>query len=92
MFNADQLGGAFSLCAIQVPTDQWETVVEQVNGFAEVAHNYKREHSFNMWYVLATETKQEIDVINQKIEEKTGLTVYNFPKLKEFYVGLRFSI
>ena len=52
MFNADQLGGAFSLCAIQVPTDQWETVVEQVNGFAEVAHNYQREHSFNMWYEI----------------------------------------
>jgi len=59
--------------------------------FPEVAHNYERDHEFNMWYVLATESLAQIDITNQAIEEKTGLKVYNMPKIQEFFVGLHFN-
>ena len=55
MFNAECMGGALSLCAMQVPTDRYEGVAGQVNAFAEVAHNYERDHLLNMWFVVATE-------------------------------------
>jgi len=91
MYDIQKLGGSFSLCAIRVPEDRFDEVTEMVNSFSEVAHNYKRDHEFNMWYVLATESLAQIDQTNQAIEKQTGLKVYNMPKIQEFFVGLYFK-
>lgn len=88
MFDAACLGGAFTLAALSVPEDDFEIVTAQVNSFEQIAHNYRRDHAFNMWFVIATESKEEIEQVVQAIEEKTSLKVLNVPKLKEFFVGL----
>lgn len=90
MFDAVKLGGAFMLAALIVPEDRWDEVCAKVNALPEVAHNYRREHEFNMWFVLGTETPQGIDAAVARIESETGLTVYAFPKEREFFVELKF--
>lgn len=89
MYHAERMGGALTLCAMQVPQADFERVAEQVNAFPEVAHNYGREHALNMWLVLATETPQRVAEVIAEIERLTGLTVYDMPKIEEFFVGLR---
>ncbi|BAV32591.1 protein nirG [Sulfuricaulis limicola] len=91
MYHAERLGGALTLAAMKIPADEFERVAGIVNGFPEVAHNYAREHEFNMWFVLATETPQRINEVIGEIEKATGYRVYNMPKLEEFFVGLRFE-
>lgn len=91
MYNAVHMGGALSLCAMKVPEDRFDEVTEQVNAFEEVAHNYQREHEMNMWFVLATETQQDLNNTIKNIEKVTGIKVYNMPKEKEFFVGLHFK-
>ncbi|HID49106.1 MAG TPA: Lrp/AsnC family transcriptional regulator [Chromatiales bacterium] len=88
LYDAARLGGAFSLVAMQVPEDRFEEVAGIVNGYPEVAHNYQRDHAFNMWFVLATETPERIDEVNRDIERRTGLKVCNMPKLQEYYLNL----
>jgi DNA-binding Lrp family transcriptional regulator len=92
MYDIQKLGGAFSLCAMRVPEEQFQNITEIVNRFPEVAHNYKRNHEFNMWFVLATETPEQIQETCDLISNESGIKVYNMPKLKEFFVGLHFSI
>ncbi len=92
MYHAERMGGALSLVAMPVPEDQYELVTRQVNSFPEVAHNYRREHELNMWFVLATERPDDVDTTLQAIEQKTGLKTYNMPKEQEFYVGLHFKV
>lgn len=89
LFNIERLGGAFSLCAMAVPAERFEDVAALVNAHDEVAHNYERAHAFNMWFVLATETTEEIDDVLAQIEQETGLDVYAFPKIEEFFIGFR---
>jgi len=91
MFHAERMGGAFSLVAMQVPAQRFEEVAALVNAHPEVAHNYAREHDFNMWFVLATETPGQIDTTLAAIEQETGLKAYNMPKHEEYYIGLRFK-
>ncbi len=88
MFDAACLGGAFTLAALAVPEADFEQVAEQVNSFEQIAHNYRRDHTFNMWFVIGTESQAEIEQVISAIEEKTQLPVLNTPKLEEFYVGL----
>jgi len=91
MYHAERLGGAFTLAAMKVPVDDFEHVAAIVNGFPEVAHNYQRDHVFNLWFVLATERPERIGEVIGDIERATGLKVHNLPKREEFYVGLRFE-
>jgi DNA-binding Lrp family transcriptional regulator len=92
MYHAERLGGGLSLCAMRIPADQFERVAEQVNAVPEVAHNYARDHAFNMWFVLATETPERIGTVLEEIEQRTGFRVYNMPKQREFFIGLKFEV
>lgn len=92
MFHAEQMGGALTLAAIKAPPDKFNEFADIINAFPEVAHNYAREHELNMWFVIATETPERIQQVINTIELKTGLKVYNMPKLKEYYVGLKFLV
>ena len=44
-----------------------------------------------MWFVLATETPEGIQATIERIEHSTGLKVYAFPKLKEYFVEMRLA-
>ena len=91
MFQIERMGGAFVLAALAAPEDRYDEVAQQVNAFAEVAHNYRREHALNMWFVLATETPDGIAETVARIEVATGLAVYAFPKEREFFVELKLA-
>lgn len=91
LYNIEKADGVFSLCALKVPEDRFDAVAEQVNEFAEVAHNYQRDHEWNMWFVLATRSESELVARFEEITRITGCPGLNLPKEKEFFVGLRFE-
>ncbi|MCG7871896.1 MAG: Lrp/AsnC family transcriptional regulator [Candidatus Thiodiazotropha lotti] len=92
LYNAERLGGSLALAAMAVPEAVFDDVVEQVNALPEVAHNYRRDHWLNMWFVLATDSNESMASIISHIEGITSLRVYAFPKQEEFYLGLWFEI
>ena len=89
LYHAEQMGGALTLAAVKAPTERFEQIAEIINSFPEVAHNYARNHQLNMWFVIATDTLERIAEVISEIEEITGLTVYNMPKINEYFVGLK---
>jgi siroheme decarboxylase len=89
LFDAEKLGGAFTLAAMQVPAPDFDRVAAHVNAFVEVAHNYARDHDLNMWFVLATESPEGIPATMAAIEKVTGLPVLAFPKEREYFVELK---
>lgn len=91
MFDAERMGGAVTLCAISVPEDRFDEVAELVNAFPEVAHNYRREHTLNIWFVLATETPAGIADAIARIGATTGLPILNLPKLEEYFLELKLA-
>ena len=92
LFQIERAGGRFVLAAMQVPDERFDAVAQAVNALPEVAHNYRREHRFNMWFVLACATPAEVAQACERIESMTGLRVHAFPKEKEFFVELRLPI
>lgn len=89
MFQIEEMGGAFVLAALAAPEARYDEVTALVNELPAVAHNYRREHALNMWFVLATETKDGIAEAIARIEHDTGLPVYAFPKEREFFVEMK---
>jgi hypothetical protein len=57
-----------------------------------VAHNYRRDHAFNMWFVLATATPAGIPEAIARIENLTGIVVHPFPKEREYFVEMKLPV
>ncbi len=91
LVHIERMGGAFVLAALQVPKARYDEVADLVNALPEVAHNYRREHALNMWFVLATEAQDGIAAAIARIEEATGLPVHAFPKEREYFVEMKLA-
>jgi len=92
MYRAEAMGGDVTLAAMRVPPERLEEVAARVNAYAEVAHNYERDDEFNLWFVVAVERPEDVGRVLAAIERETGLRVYDFPKLREFCLGLRLEV
>lgn len=89
LFQIERAGGQFVLAALEVPEADFQRITTVVNALPEVAHNYRREHRLNMWFVVAAESREAAQAALQRIEALTGLKVHAFPKEREYFVGLR---
>lgn len=89
LYHIERAGGGLVLAALEVPEARFGEVTALVNAFAEVAHNYRREHAFNMWFVVAAESPAQCQAVLARIAAATGLEVHAFPKEREYFVGLR---
>jgi DNA-binding Lrp family transcriptional regulator len=101
LVNAEAIGGAASLVAMHAPPERFDEVVETVNDFTEVAHNYEREHPhLNVWFVVSVADHPDpdkdgldrVEEVLEEIEAATGQETYNLPKLQEFHVGAKFLV
>ena len=84
--------GASTLAAIAVPETELEHVAAIVSSFAEVNHNYEREHRFNLWFVVVAEDEQRLQRVLQEIEASCGYTVLDLPLLNEHFIDLGFDL
>ena len=91
MYDAERLGGAFTLCAMRVPPADLERVAGLVNAHPEVAHNYERAHEFNLWFVVATGERAKIAPLLAAIEAETGYPVLDLPREREYFIELRLA-
>jgi DNA-binding Lrp family transcriptional regulator len=88
LYQAERMGGAYTLAAMQVPEADYDRVAGLVNGHPEVAHNYRREHTFNMWFVMAALSPASVTRTLSEIERDCAYPVFEFQKLREYFVDL----
>jgi DNA-binding Lrp family transcriptional regulator len=84
--------GASTLAAMAVPVDELEDVAAMVNQFAEVNHNYEREHRLNLWFVVVADDEDRLDTVLAEIEERCGYPVLDLPLLNEYFIDLGFDL
>jgi DNA-binding Lrp family transcriptional regulator len=84
--------GSSTLAALSVPEERFAEVAEIVNGYRQVNHNYRRDHEWNMWFVVTAASRETRDGILAEIEERTGLAVLNLPMLTDYYIDLEFPV
>ena len=89
LYHAEEMGGALTLAAVKAPESDFDQIAAMINAFPEVAHNYARNHELNMWFVIATDIPSRLTQVILDIEQQIGLPVYNMPKIKEYFVGLK---
>ncbi|WP_247010016.1 siroheme decarboxylase subunit beta [Halorientalis litorea] len=84
--------GSSTLAAVSAPEDRFEEVAEVINGHRQVNHNYRRDHEWNMWFVVTAGSRETRDEIIADIEAETGLSVLVLPMLTDYYIDLEFPV
>ncbi|WP_089766443.1 siroheme decarboxylase subunit beta [Halobellus clavatus] len=84
--------GSSTLAAVSAPEDRLAEVAEVINGYRQVNHNYRRDHSWNLWFVVTAASQEKRDAILEEIETRTGCAVLNLPMLTDYYIDLEFPV
>lgn len=84
--------GASTLAAMAVPPEQLAAVAAAVNRFAEVNHNYEREHRYNLWFVVTAASEGRLQATLGAIEQAAGYSLLALPLVEEFHIDLGFSL
>jgi len=84
--------GASSLAAIAVPAGELEEAARLVSSYAEVNHNYEREHHYNLWFVVAAADEARVREVLAEIEHRTGCPVLHLPMLEDYHIDLGFDL
>jgi DNA-binding Lrp family transcriptional regulator len=84
--------GASTLVALAVPPDKLEAVAAAVNRFPEVNHNDRREHRYNLWFVVTAATEGRLQASLGAIEKAAGHPLLVLPMQEEFHIDTGFSL
>ncbi|WP_138004747.1 siroheme decarboxylase subunit beta [Halalkalirubrum salinum] len=84
--------GSSTLAAVRAPDERFEEIAEVINGYRQVNHNYRRDHEWNMWFVVTAGSRETRDEILSEIESRTGCSVLALPMLTDYYIDLEFPV
>ncbi|WP_114324746.1 Lrp/AsnC family transcriptional regulator [Candidatus Colwellia aromaticivorans] len=84
--------GASTLAALAVPEKDLDKIASIVNKFDQVNHNYGREHTYNLWFVVTASDMVALNNTLANIELLTGLAVLVLPMEASYHIDLAFSI
>ena len=91
VFRANSIG-ASTLAAMSVAEEEIEAIAAKINEYSEVNHNYKREHHFNLWFVLTASNEHELNAVLDDIEQQIGYPVMYLPMIEDFHIDLGFDL
>ncbi|HEY5682226.1 MAG TPA: Lrp/AsnC family transcriptional regulator [Sulfuricaulis sp.] len=84
--------GVSTLAAMAVPPEALEAVAAIVSGYAEVNHNYEREHRLNLWFVAQAPDSTRLTEVLEEIASRTGHEVLSFPLIEDYHIDLGFEM
>lgn len=84
--------GASTLAALAVPAHTLSEIADWISSLPETNHNYEREHTYNLWFVVTTPNVFRLNALVSEISEKTQLPMLNLPLLEQFHIDLGFEL
>ncbi|HDP98089.1 MAG TPA: Lrp/AsnC family transcriptional regulator [bacterium] len=92
-FNSDKLGYFSTLVAARVPDEKLEKMVEKLNRYSGVTHNYLRGHYYNLWFTLTACSKQRLHELLEQMKQQTGIEeLFPLPAVRKFKIMVNFKM
>ena len=92
-FDSRRLNFTSTLCAATVTEDKIDQIVEFVNQYPGVTHNYLRTHEYNVWFTFIAPNMVFIENALEEVSSFTGVTeIRNLPAVKMFKIRVDFEV
>lgn len=84
--------GCSTLAALALPLEQRDSIAQWISRLPEVNHNYAREHTYNLWFVLTAPNRKALDHTLQDIAHHCGQVPLDLPLEREYHIDLGFAL
>jgi len=85
---------AATLVALHVPEERIDEIAAIISSYAEVSHNFQRDHYYSLWFTIAAQNGEGIRNVLDEILQRSGIPesdVLNLPTIKKIKIDVRFS-
>jgi DNA-binding Lrp family transcriptional regulator len=87
-----KIGFKSLLGAIDAPEDQIDRIVNIINEYPGVTHNYQRDSRPNIWFTITAKDEITLERNLSVIEERARTEVRRMPVTKMFRIGVKLDI
>ena len=84
--------GASLLAAVAAPDEQMDLVAARINRAPGVNHNYAREHTYNLWFVMTAPNEDTLEERLDELEHQLKLPMLRLPMVEGYHIDLGFDI
>lgn len=84
--------GVSTLAALAVPEIHLERVAAWISAQPEVNHNYRREHHYNLWFVITAKDQIHLARVLARLSRETGFYALSLPLEREYHIDLGFDL
>lgn len=84
--------GASLLAAVAAPDEQIDLVAATINRAPGVNHNYAREHTYNLWFVMTAPDEETLEERLDELEHQLRLPILRLPMVEGYHIDLGFDI
>lgn len=92
IFNPWFFGHRSSLFAFKVPPEKLEKAISVINKHPGVSHNYLRNHSYNLWFILVSLPQRDPLEEAERLAKLCGVHEYLYlPALRTFRISTVFE-
>jgi DNA-binding Lrp family transcriptional regulator len=93
IFDSRQLGYTSTLVAMDIPTDRIDESANQISKHGGVSHNYKRDHSLNLWFTLTLPPGADLEAEVAQLSNVAGARrVHTLPALRVFKIAVELDL
>ncbi len=91
VFDHSQAGASL-LAAVAAPEGQTDLVAARINRAPGVNHNYAREHTYNLWFVMTAPDNDILEESLDELEQELKLPILRLPMVESYHIDLGFDI
>ncbi len=84
--------GASLLAAVAAPDEQMDLVAARINRAPGVNHNYAREHTYPLWFVMTAPNEDTLEERLDELEHQLKLPMLRLPMVEGYHIDLGFDI
>ncbi len=84
--------GASTLVAVSIADDEINVKAKKISQLPGVNHNYKREHQYNLWFVVTAANQQELTKTLNQAQQIAQSHLLDLPMVKRYHIDLGFSL
>ncbi len=91
--DSKKVGYASTLVAMKVAREKRDEIAAKLNTYANITHNYAREHEYNLWFTIIAKSKEELEHTLVRIQHEVEYEdMLNLPVLRKFKINVKFNI
>jgi DNA-binding Lrp family transcriptional regulator len=93
IFDSRCLGYSSTLVAMDIPEERVDESAGRISEHPGVSHNYKRNHSFNLWFTLTLPPGADMETEVGRLSDISGARrVRILPALRVFKIGVELDL